>query len=144
MKWVLALTFLPCVAMAELGTVAIPPPPQYPSGSDSVQTSDGVRCSKSTAPRQAYMDIGLIATNGDGFGGSGNTIVETGNNLVANNYQRQGLGVYARVVINLDPLLGYSVAAPDCTTLLNLEIERLQNLLEYESMSGGVVGGVVK
>ncbi|MEX0385854.1 hypothetical protein [Spiribacter onubensis] len=101
-----------------------------------MRTSDGVRCERSTGPRRWYMDMGVMATHGDGLGSAGNTIIETDDKIIDNRYGRDGYGVYARVVINL----GSTPPPPRCNALLELEIRRLEAEIEYLEAGQGVMG----
>ena len=138
MRWLALLLLAPAVAGAELGGIQIPSEPDFPSGRDSVRTSDGVRCERTTAPRRWYMDAGVMATHGGGLGAAGTTIIETDDEILDQRYGREGYGVYARVVINL----GRVDPPPRCNRLLELEIQRLEAEIRYLEMGQGVSGQV--
>lgn len=131
----LVLVYHPASAQTNLGSVNLPQAPQFPQGQDRIRATDGTECSRSTAPRRKYMDVGVVAA------GSGGTGVENqypytyfpGMTTPPNNqYNRTGGSVYARVVINLDANT-YDI---DCGRLYELEIERLKTELEQAKLFG--------
>jgi len=141
MRLLYALAFAPCVAMADLGQLSLPAPPSWPTGNDKVRSADGVQCETSTTPRDWYMDIGIVGGRGNGLGSNSNpTIVDVNSTFVNNNFERNTMAVYARVVINLDKPKPHI----DCGRLYQLEIDRLKMEIEYLQMGQGVAGGVVE
>lgn len=130
----------PTVANAQttLSNINLPQTPQFPQGTDRIRAADGTECSRSTAPRNKYMDVGML-----GFGAGGQGVenqypivygANTGNYNIPNNiYQRAGGGVYARLVINLDN----DTPNVDCGKLYDLELERLKLELEQGKMGTG-------
>lgn len=125
---------LPVLSQTTIGNIQLPSQPQFPQGQDKVRAADGTECSVSTAPRKRYMDIGVV---GGGSTGSG---VENAYPFVVpnlgyapnNQYNRTTGGVYARIVINLDP----EKPTIDCNRLYELEIERLRAEIEQLKLIG--------
>jgi hypothetical protein len=125
-------------AQTTLNNINLPQTPQFPQGTDRIRAADGTECSRSTAPRNKYMDMGVL-----GFGAGGQGVenqypivygANTGNyNIPNNSYQRAGGGVYARLVINLDN----DTPNVDCGKLYELELERLKLELEQGKMGTG-------
>lgn len=139
MKYFLILfTFVSCGIFAQsTNNLSIPQSTGIVQGTDSVRSSDGVNCSISVAPRDKWMEIGVL---GQGYNGQGvenqYPSLYTGSGQIvyppSNPYQRQGVGIYAKLVINLDkerPRL-------DCNELYRVELERLK--LELEQLKLGV------
>lgn len=87
-----------------------------PSGSDEIRAADGTTCKSSMAANDAYLDVGGIGSQG-----AGGTF-DSGS-------------VYARVVVPL----GEKPRRLDCTSLYQLEIQRLQSELQLVRM--GLAGG---
>jgi len=141
MKWLHVLAVMPCVAWADLGQLSLPAPPSWPAGQDKVRSADGVQCETSTTPRDWYMDIGIVGGRGNGLGSNTNpTIIDVNSTFMNNNFERNTMAIYARVVINLDKPKPHI----DCGRLYQLEIERLKTEIEYLQMGQGVAGDVVK
>lgn len=101
---------------------------QWQQGQDRIRSADGVECQRSTAPRDKWMEFGIL---GSGVGGQGSDysyqpITQTANGGVVtapqNEYNRAGGGVWGKLVINLDK----QPDQIDCGRLYNLELERLQ------------------
>ena len=100
---------------------------QWQQGNDRIRSSDGVECSRSTAPRDKWMEFGTVA---GGVGGQGSDysyqpIYATDNGATVapqNNYNRMGGGIWGKLVVNLDK----QPEQIDCGKLYNLELERLQ------------------
>jgi len=142
MKTFMLIAAFACTpAFAQLGSVGLPAAPQWPNGTDRVRSADGVQCESSAAPRQWYMDIGLLAGRGNGVGAQNNgTVIDINSTFIDPNFQRNTYAVYARVVINLED------APPpiNCNVLYGLEIERLKSEIEYLKFGSGVAGSVVK
>ncbi len=81
-----------------------------PYGQDEVRTASGVACRSSVASSGPYVDMGVIGSE--------------------DVYDRDGTAVYGRVVIPL----GRQPRRVDCTSLYQLEIERLRMELELMRM----------
>jgi hypothetical protein len=93
----------------------LPQVPQ-PNGQDEIRAADGTTCRSSMASNNAYLDVGGIGGQGvDGSFDSGT--------------------VYGRMII---PLGGVPNRL-DCSSLYNLEIERLKH--ELELTRAGLAGG---
>ena len=100
---------------------------QWQQGQDRVRSADGVECHRSTAPRDKWMEFGVIGT---GVGGQGSDyayqpVYANGNTTTIapqNNYNRSGAGAWGKLVVNLDT----QPDQLDCGRLYNLELERLQ------------------
>lgn len=113
-------------AQTVLNNINLPQAPQFNQGTDKIRAADGTECSRSTAPRRKYMDVGALA---GGWGGQGvenqyPMIYANSNTAPPNNYNRAGGAAYTRVVINLDDEReNYQV---DCGRLYDLELERLK------------------
>lgn len=86
-----------------------------PYGQDEVRSASGVACRSSVASSGPYMDMGVIGSE--------------------DVYDRDGTAVYGRVVIPL----GRQPRRVDCTSLYELEIERLR--MELELMRMGLAVG---
>ena len=140
MKLLLALTFLPCVAFAQLGSLSLPAAPQWPPGQDRIRSADGVQCETSTTPRKWFMDIGVLGGRGNGLGSNNQgTVIDINSQFINNQYERNTYAIYARVVINLDS----TPPKMNCNELYALEIQRLRSEIEYLQMGQGVAGSVV-
>ena len=139
-KIILVLSLICPPVMAQLGSVGLPAAPQWPSGTDRVRSADGVQCESSTAPRQWYMDVGVMAGRGAGVGAQNNgAVIDVNSRFIDPNFQRNTYAVYARVVINLE-----NAPPPlNCNALYALEIERLKSEIEYLKFGEGVQGSVV-
>jgi len=97
--------------------VLLPSAPSGPGGSDSITTSQGVRCSQSINSSSGYLDVGVA-------GGGALTI---GSNAIRTDPSAIG---YARIVIPL----GGQPNRLDCSRLYEMEIERLQREIELLSI----------
>ena len=86
-----------------------------PNGFDEVRTSDGTTCRSAMGGNGAYLDVGGIGGQGD------------------NGHFDRG-SVYGRVVIPL----GERPGRIDCTSLYQLEIERLK--LQLQAAKAGLRG----
>ena len=101
---------------------------QFAQGNDRIRSADGVECQRSTAPRDKWVEFGLVggSTGGQGSDYAYQPIYPTGaGNVVTapqNQYNRAGGGAWGKLVINLDK----QPDQIDCSRLYNLEIERLQ------------------
>lgn len=137
----LALVCLPVASQTNIGSVQLPQAPQFPQGQDSIRAADGTTCTTSTAPRDKFMDVGVVGggTSGVGVENAYPYVYQPGAAIPSNQYGRMTAGVYARIVINLDP----EKPKLDCARLYELEIQRLR--LEIEQMKligvGKAVGG---
>lgn len=85
-----------------------------PTGSDEIRAADGTTCKSNTASNGTYLDAGAIGSQD--IGGNFN----------------QG-SVYARVIVPL----GDQPKRIDCTSLYQLEIERLKGELQLVKMGAG-------
>jgi len=96
------------------------PSPPAQSGFDEVRASDGTTCRSSMGGNGAYLDVGGIGGQSDASSGSDN------------------LTVYGRLIVPL----GAKPGRIDCSSLYNLEIERLKAELRIarSSVAGGVAG----
>jgi hypothetical protein len=87
------------------------------------------------------MDVGVVGGTSSGQGSENSYGYFGGSGLIPpqNQYSRATGGVYARIVINLDP----EKPSIDCNRLYNLEIERLKAELEQVKLIGvgRAVGG---
>lgn len=88
---------------------------ETPYGQDEVRSASGVSCRSSVASSGPYVDMGVIGSE--------------------DVYRREGTAVYGRVVIPL----GQRPRRVDCTSLYELEIERLR--MELELMRMGLAVG---
>lgn len=126
---VLAWESLPAHSQTTIGSIQLPNQPQFPQGQDRVRSADGTECSVSTAPRDKYMDIGIVGGGSTGQGSEYSYIPQVG---PQNQYSRNTGGVYARIVINLDA----EKPRIDCNRLYELEIQRLRAELEQIKLIG--------
>lgn len=93
-----------------------------PSGQDRIRSADGVECQTHVGPRNRWMDMGVYS-----MGTQANTLPSTPNSS-------QAIGVYARITINLDPV----VPQLDCSRLYQLEIDRLRREVDDQQMNSKV------
>lgn len=131
---VLGSASLPVLSQTTIGNIQLPSAPQFPQGQDRVRAADGAECSVSTAPRDKFMDIGVVGGTSSGTGvENAYPYVIPGTTMVpGNQYGRVTGGVYARVVINLDP----EKPKLDCARLYELEIQRLKLEIEQLKLMG--------
>ena len=134
-----ALLSASALAQTAIGSVNLPNTPAFPQGQDRIRAADGTECSRSTAPRSKWAEVGVVGsgTQGQGVENSYPFVGYNGTIPSAQPYNRAGGAVYGRIVINLD------AAAPelDCSHLYYLEIERLKAELEQAKLIG--IGKVV-
>lgn len=103
---------------AQVQGAFLPSPPIGPGGEDVVETASGARCRQSMNNNNAYLDVGLLAS-------------QTGRERGQYGLDRgegdrgQALG-YARVTVPL----GHKPDRLDCTRLYELEIERMRREIE--------------
>ena len=95
----------------------MPPAPVGPGGEDSITTSEGVRCSQSINSNGGYLDLGVI----------GGDLSSYHNEFTP---QGQSAAAYARIVVPL----GESPKRLDCSSLYQLEIERLKSEIKLLQM----------
>lgn len=131
---VLALVCPQAFPQTAIGSINLPSTPAFPQGNDKVRAADGTECSRSTAPRSKYAEVGVVGT---GVGGQGveNSYPFVGYNGTipsAQPYSRAGGAVYGRIIINLDA----NQSDLDCNHLYALEIERLKAELEQAKLIG--------
>lgn len=131
---VLVLVCPPAYPQTAIGSINLPSTPAFPQGQDKVRAADGTECSRSTAPRNKYAEVGVVGT---GVGGQGveNSYPFVGYNGTipsAQPYSRAGGAIYGRIIINLDA----NQSELDCNHLYALEIERLKNELEQAKLIG--------
>lgn len=135
------LGFQPALGQPSIGNIQLPSAPQFPQGQDRVRSADGVECSVSTAPRERFMDIGVVGGTSSGAGVENQYPYILPGSVIApgNQYNRVSGGVYARIVINLDP----ERPKIDCNRLYELEIVRLRSEIEQLKLIGvgKAVGG---
>ena len=105
----------------------LPQAPQFQGGQDRIRAADGTECSRSTAPRQRFADVGMLGGN---MGGNG-SMYNYGSGT-SQPYQQQGGAVYGRITFNLDSE-SYNM---DCGRLYELELERLRIELEQAKLIG--------
>lgn len=138
---VLVLVSLPALAQPSIGNIQLPATPQFPQGQDRVRAADGTECSVSTAPREKFMDVGVVGgtSTGSGVENQYPYILPGSTVIPGNQYNRVTGGVYARIVINLDP----ERPKIDCNRLYELEIQRLRAEIEQLKLIGvgKAVGG---
>lgn len=129
------------LAQSSIGNIQLPSAPMFPQGQDRIRSADGTECSISTAPREKYMDVGVVggSSSGTGVENSYPYVVPGSSVVPGNQYNRITGGVYARIVINLDP----ERPRIDCNRLYELEIIRLKAELEQLKLIGvgKAVGG---
>ncbi len=97
------------------------PRPPIPNGFDEVRASDGTTCRSSIAGNGAYLDFGGIGSEDTPGGGS-----------------LTGVTVYGRVTVPL----GEKPGRVDCSSLYQLELQRLQhelNLAKAALRGGGTI-----
>lgn len=130
----LGLASLPVLSQTTIGNIQLPGQPQFPQGQDKVRAADGTECSVSTAPREKYMDVGVVGggASGTGVENAYPYIAPGATLLPSNQYNRVTGGVYARIVINLDP----ERPRIDCNQLYQLEIQRLKAEIEQLKLIG--------
>jgi hypothetical protein len=121
-------------AQTAIGSINLPSTPAFPQGQDRIRGADGTECSRSTAPRSKWAEIGVVGT---GVGGQGveNSYPFVGYNGTipsAQPYSRAGGAVYGRIIINLDA----KQTDLDCNYLYTLELERLKAELEQAKLIG--------
>ena len=111
------------------GVSMIPSSPTNSSGGDDVRARDGTSCHQGTHVGST-MDFGVSG---------GQSTTQNNNNMQSNNtgnYQNNNnggdIGLYARVIVPL----GDGPPRVDCTSLYNLEIERLTMEIEKLKKSG--------
>ena len=126
-------------AQTAIGSVNLPNTPAFPQGQDRVRAADGTECSRSTAPRSKWAEVGVVGsgTQGQGVENSYPYVGYNGAIPTAQPYNRAGAAVYGRIIINLDA----NQPDIDCSNLYFLEIERLKAELEQAKLIG--VGKVV-
>lgn len=130
----LGLACLPAISQTTVGNIQLPSAPQFPQGQDRVRSADGTECAVSTAPRDKFMDIGVVGGGGQGMGVENSYPYMLPGTTFApsNQYSRVTGGVYARIVINLDP----DRPKIDCNRLYDLEIIRLKAEIEQLKLIG--------
>jgi hypothetical protein len=119
------------IVCAQTSNVGVNLPYTNPmNGQDRVRSADGVECNRLVGPRQKWMEVGSFATQGTGQGAD--TIFSGVNGLAITtpDYRRTTVGVYAKVIINLDK---YQPEI-DCGQLYELEIARLRKELEESQL----------
>jgi len=131
---VLALVSHLALSQTAIGSVNLPSTPAFPQGQDRIKAADGTECSRSTAPRNRWMEVGVVGsgTQGQGVENSYPYVGYNGTIPSAQPYNRAGGAVYGRIIINLDA----SQPDIDCNYLYTLEIERLKAELEQAKMIG--------
>lgn len=131
---VLVLVCPPALSQTNIGSVQLPSQPQFPQGQDKIRAADGTECSVSTAPRDRYMDVGVVGggSSGTGVENAYPYIVPGASLIPSNQYNRVTGGVYARIVINLDA----ERPRIDCNRLYELEIQRLRAEIEQLRLIG--------
>lgn len=131
---VLVLVCQPVYPQTAIGSVNLPSTPAFPQGQDRVRAADGTECSRSTAPRSKWMEVGVVGsgTQGQGVENSYPFVGYNGTIPSAQPYNRAGGAVYGRIIINLDA----NQSDIDCNYLYTLEIERLRAELEQAKLIG--------
>lgn len=130
----LVLVSTPALSQTAIGSVNLPSTPAFPQGQDKVRAADGTECARSTAPRNKWMEVGVVGsgTQGQGVENSYPYVGYNGTIPTAQPYNRAGGAVYGRIIINLDA----SQPELDCNYLYTLEIERLKAELEQAKLIG--------
>lgn len=130
----LGLVSIPAYPQTAIGSVNLPSTPAFPQGQDKVRAADGTECARSTAPRNKWMEVGVVGsgTQGQGVENSYPYVGYNGTIPSAQPYNRAGGAIYGRIIINLDA----SQPELDCNYLYTLEIERLKAELEQAKLIG--------
>jgi hypothetical protein len=123
---VLASLALAGPAFADTQGLFLPNAPTGPGGEDSIETPGGTRCRQSINSNGAYMDLGVVGNAAS----SPNSDVPGGSAFYTDERDRQATA-YARVTIPL----GKKPKRIDCSTVYELEIERLKREVELLRMA---------
>lgn len=113
---------LPSALAGARGTY-LPPIAAGPGGEDSIETGSGTRCRQSINSNGAYLDMGVV-------GSAASPIPRADNPLFIDDRDREAMA-YARVTIPL----GKRPSRIDCSTVYQLEIQRLKQELELLRMN---------
>ena len=96
------------------------------NGQDRIRSADGVECNRQVGPREKWMEVGSFASQGTGQGADTVYSGLTGFSTTTPDYKRATVGVYAKLVVNLDK----QQPQIDCSHLYEIEILRLRKELE--------------
>ena len=119
------------LAFAQTSNVGINLPYTSPmNGQDRIRSADGVECNRQVGPREKWMEVGSFVTQGTGQGSDTVYAGVTGISTTTPDYRRATVGVYAKLVVNLDK----QQPQIDCGSLYELEITRLRRELEESQM----------
>ncbi len=115
------------LAWAQTSNVGINLPYTSPmNGQDRIRSADGVECNRQVGPREKWMEVGTFITQGTGQGSDTVYSGVTGLSITTPDYRRATVGVYAKLVVNLDK----QQPQIDCSHLYEIEILRLRKELE--------------
>lgn len=115
------------LAWAQTSNVGINLPYTSPmNGQDRIRSADGVECNRQVGPREKWMEVGSFITQGTGQGADTVYSGITGLSTTTPDYRRSTVGVYAKLVVNLDK----HQPQVDCSDLYEIEILRLKKELE--------------
>lgn len=112
------------VASASPSGLFLPNAPTGPGGEDSIETPGGTRCRQSINSNGAYVDLGVV-------GSAASPNVTSGGAAFYSDERDRQATAYARVTIPI----GKKPKRIDCTTVYELEIERLKRELELMKMA---------
>ena len=129
-----ALNSVSVSAQTAIGSVNLPSTPAFPQGQDRIRAADGTECARSTAPRNKWMEVGVVGSGSSGQGVENSYPFVGANGVIPTGqpYSRSGGAVYGRIIINLDA----QQPSLDCNYLYTLEIERLKAELEQSKLIG--------
>ena len=115
------------MAWSQTSNVGINLPYTSPmNGQDRIRSADGVECNRQVGPREKWMEVGTFITQGTGQGSDTVYSGVTGLSITTPDYRRATVGVYAKLVVNLDK----QQPQIDCSHLYEIEILRLRKELE--------------
>ncbi|HEY6917100.1 MAG TPA: hypothetical protein VI381_05605 [Allosphingosinicella sp.] len=103
--------------------IYIPMAPNGPGGEDSIETSSGTRCRQSINSNGTYLDAGVAGT-------AAKPMAEDGRGYFTDTRDRQAMA-YVRVTVPI----GKKPKRIDCSSIYELEIQRLKREVELLQMS---------
>ena len=119
------------LAWSQTSNVGINLPYTSPmNGQDRIRSADGVECNRQVGPREKWMEVGSFISQGTGQGSDTVYSGVTGLSTTTPDYRRATVGVYAKLVVNLDK----QQPQIDCSSLYELEISRLRRELEESQL----------
>ncbi|QPQ55272.1 hypothetical protein IC614_01240 [Allosphingosinicella flava] len=110
-------------ASATAEQIYIPLAPNGPGGEDSIETSSGTRCRQSINSNGTYLDAGVAGT-------AAKPMPDAGRNYFTDTRDQQAMA-YVRVTVPI----GKRPKRIDCSSIYELEIQRLQREVELLKMA---------